>query len=233
LPHRSCSDDAPLSYAARLSPAGLPVLVAQLSVPLPSSAVSSCACAPEPGSTLAAEIRHPRLAIVLLVRFYLLSQILLFHVVLGAHSNQLRFSCRRNHHGDLRRARAARKAAVGESRTHSSTARLSSASWARYLFVVGASMLLDRLGLSEELFWGSLLVFFAVAAGAALILSENIRWRFKRFISLHVYESKYDYRAQWLAFTRRLASNRPLDELAPQLLTASADAVGAAKGCCT
>jgi putative PEP-CTERM system histidine kinase len=100
-----------------------------------------------------------------------------------------------------------------------------------YLFVIGSlGWLVDRLGLSEEMFWGSLLVFAAVGVAGAVVLSEHVRWRLKRFIGLHLYRSKYDYRAQWMTFTRRLGSTVAAEELGPQLLAATADAVGTAKG---
>ena len=226
-------DDAAAFYAARLSPAGLPVLVAQLlgTVAL-LGGLELCLRATSRDRRWRLKYVILGLAIVLLVRFYLLSQILLFHVVLGAH---LTTQAAVLVVGAIIMAISVARGPLvsgGRRVSHSLVYRSAVVGvLGGYLFVVGAlGWLLDRLGLSEELFWGSLLVFFAVAAGAALILSENIRWRFKRFISLHVYESKYDYRAQWLAFTRRLASTVALDELAPQLLTASADAVGAAKG---
>ena len=42
-----------------------------------------------------------------------------------------------------------------------------------------------------------------------------------------VIRSKYDYRAQWVSFARRLSSCVTLDELAPKLVDAVMDAVGA------
>ena len=88
-----------------------------------------------------------------------------------------------------------------------------------YLFVVGAlGWLLDRLGFSEEMFWGTLLVFVAAGTAGAVVLSEDVRWRLKRFIGIHLYRNKYDYRAQWMTFTRRLGSTVALEDLGPQLL---------------
>src|SRR5207253_6850375 len=57
---------------------------------------------------------------------------------------------------------------------------------------------LDRLRLSEEMFWGSVLIFAGAAAAGAITLSEHLRWRLRRFIGMHFYGSKYDYRAQWM-----------------------------------
>ena len=59
-----------------------------------------------------------------------------------------------------------------------------------------AWMLLNYLGIPEELLWGSVLVFVAALAGGAVLLSETVRWRIKRFIARHFYRTKYDYREQ-------------------------------------
>jgi putative PEP-CTERM system histidine kinase len=220
-------------YAARLSPAGLPVLIVQMLGTvglLGGLEVCLRACSRDRRWRLKYVILG--LGVVFLVRFYLLSQILLFHVVLAAHlTTQAAVVVL----GVMVMAISVARGPLvsgGRALSHSLVYRSAVLGvLGIYLFVVGAlGWLLDRLGLSEELFWGSLLVFVSVAAGAALILSENARWRFKRFIALHVYENKYDYRAHWLAFTRRLGSTVALDDLAPQLLTATTDAVGAAKG---
>ncbi|HXG02280.1 MAG TPA: XrtA/PEP-CTERM system histidine kinase PrsK [Candidatus Binatia bacterium] len=100
-----------------------------------------------------------------------------------------------------------------------------------YLFVVGVlGWLLDHLGVAEALFWGTLVIFASALALGVLLLSEDIRWRLKRFIALHFYRTKYDYREQWIAFTKRLGSLVTLDQLAPALLSGVADAVGATRG---
>ncbi len=100
-----------------------------------------------------------------------------------------------------------------------------------YLFAVGAlGWLLNRLGVAEELFWGSVVVFVSALGLAAVLLSEAVRWRVKRFLARHFYRSKYDYREQWVNFTKRLGSLVTLEELAPQLLGAVVDTVGARAG---
>jgi hypothetical protein len=99
-----------------------------------------------------------------------------------------------------------------------------------YLFVVGAlGWFLNSLGIAENLFWGSLVIFVAAIGAVAFLLSDDARWRVKRFIALHFYRSKYDYREQWITFTKRLGSLVAVEELAPQLLGAVADAVGATR----
>lgn len=96
-----------------------------------------------------------------------------------------------------------------------------------YLLAVGGlGWLLNYLQIPEQAFWVTLVVFVSALALAALLLSEQARWQVKRFIALHVYRSKYDYREQWIAFTRRLATLLTLDDLSPELLETVTEAVG-------
>ncbi len=100
-----------------------------------------------------------------------------------------------------------------------------------YLLSVGLLGSLVRWsGIPDHLFWMSLVVFVSALAVAVVLLSEDMRWRVKRFIGRHFYRSKYDYRDQWISFTQRLASLVTLDELAPQLLGAVVESVGSSKG---
>jgi putative PEP-CTERM system histidine kinase len=98
-----------------------------------------------------------------------------------------------------------------------------------YLLVVGfLGWLLTRLEIPETVFWTSLLVFVSAVGLAAILLSDNFRWRVKRFIGLHLYRSKYDYREQWINFTNRIGSRLSLDDLVRNVLAAVTNAVGAA-----
>jgi len=48
----------------------------------------------------------------------------------------------------------------------------------------------------------------AIGGGTALalfLLSETMRWKTKSFIQAHFYRHKYDYREEWMEFTRRLS----------------------------
>jgi len=100
-----------------------------------------------------------------------------------------------------------------------------------YLFAVGVlGWLLNWLGIGEELFFGSVIVFVSALGLAAVLLSEAARWRVKRFVARNFYRSKYDYRVQWVNFTKRLGSLVTLDELAPQLLAAVVETVGTTVG---
>jgi putative PEP-CTERM system histidine kinase len=220
-------------YAARLDTAGLWVVQAQL--------IGTVAVLAELEFCFRTADRDARwrikylllgLAGAFVVRFYLLSHVLLFHVLLAAYlatqaatlvvaNVMMAVSVVRRPLGTagftVSRTVVYRSAVVGI--------------LGLYLFAVGAlGWLLNTLGMSEELFWGSLLVFVAAAAGSVIALSEDARWRLKRFIGLHFYRSKYDYRAQWINFTRRLGSTVTLEGLAPQLLAATTDAIGSAKG---
>jgi putative PEP-CTERM system histidine kinase len=96
-----------------------------------------------------------------------------------------------------------------------------------YLLAVGAlGWLLRYLEIPETVFWVTLVVFVSALAVAAVLLSDQASWRAKRFIALNFYRSKYDYREQWVAFTRRLSTHRALGDLTPALLATMTEAVG-------
>jgi putative PEP-CTERM system histidine kinase len=165
---------------------------------------------------------------IFLVRFYLLSHVLLFHVLMAVYVTT-----------------AAATQLVGNLAIAWSLARdrglipeltVSRAMMYRsvvvgvlgiYLVVVGfVGWLANRLGISDAMFWGSLVIFVSALGLAAILFSDDVRWRVKRFISLHFYRSKYDYREQWMDFTTRLGSLLKLEEVAPPLLGAVTAAVG-------
>jgi hypothetical protein len=94
------------------------------------------------------------------------------------------------------------------------------------LAVGGLGWLLTYLEIPEKVFWVTLAVFISALMLAAVLLSDQARWRVKRFIALNFYRSKYDYREQWMALTRRLSTQLTLEDLSPQLLETVTDAVG-------
>ena len=99
-----------------------------------------------------------------------------------------------------------------------------------YLFLAGAAgWLMNVLGIPEAALLGTLIVFVAVMGLAALALSESLRWRIRRYISIHFYADKYDYRQQWRSFTAALTARITLDGLATQLLRSVTETVGARK----
>jgi putative PEP-CTERM system histidine kinase len=169
---------------------------------------------------------------IFLVRFYLLSHILLFQVLFGVY---LVSEAATVFVGNLViGASLLRNGLLGIEFTVSRLVLYRSVVvgvLGLYLFVAGAmGWLLSWLGIPDLLFW-SLLVVFASAMGLAMVMmSEDVRWRIKRFIGTHFYRSKYDYREQWTRFTKRLGSIVTLEELTPQLLGAVIEAVGATRG---
>jgi putative PEP-CTERM system histidine kinase len=97
-----------------------------------------------------------------------------------------------------------------------------------YLILAGlAGWILRDLGVPEAIFWGTLAIFISSIGAAALLLSEDLRYRVKRYINTHFYRSKYDYREQWRTFTARLSSRVTRDSLIPELLGWVSDAAGA------
>lgn len=172
------------------------------------------------------------LAGIFLVRFYVLSQVILFHhlsaeylktgavtVLLG--TLVIAAALARNH---------LRSVELSVSR-HVLYRSAVVAVLGLYLFAVGVlGWLLNYLEIPDKTFWGSLVIFVSALAVAALMLSEDLRWRINRFIGLNFYRSKYDYRAHWLSFTRRLGSLLTLEALAPALVEAVTTAVGSPRG---
>jgi putative PEP-CTERM system histidine kinase len=100
-----------------------------------------------------------------------------------------------------------------------------------YLFVVGGlGWVLRTLKVPEQTFWGIVVVFVTTLVVAVSLVSDRVRWRVKRGLVRHFYRSRYDYREHWVAFTDRLGSLVTVDELSPRVIEATAEAVGAATG---
>jgi putative PEP-CTERM system histidine kinase len=100
-----------------------------------------------------------------------------------------------------------------------------------YLFVVGGlGWVLRTLKVPEQSFWGMVVVFVATLVLAVSLVSDRVRWRVKRSIVRHFYRSRYDYREHWVAFTGRLGSLVSVDELGPRVIEAMTEAVGTATG---
>ena len=126
---------------------------------------------------------------IFLMRFFLLSQMLLFHVVLAVYLTTIAAalflgnllvagSLLRERLSSWPRSRVSRRVVY-----RSAVVGVLGA----YLLVVGAlGWLLSHLGIPEELFWGSLVVFVTAVGLAAILFSENVRWRFKRLGRLAV-----------------------------------------------
>ena len=168
---------------------------------------------------------------VLLVRFYLLSQIVLFNVLTAsfvvAGTGTLLI-------GNMAIAVSLARARLGVELTISRQALYGSLTvgvLGVYLLAVGVlGWFLNRLGIGDELFLGSVVVFVSALGLSAVLLSDSVRWRVKRFVARNFYRSKYDYRTEWSNFTKRLASLVTIEELAPQIVGAVAETVGSRTG---
>jgi putative PEP-CTERM system histidine kinase len=168
---------------------------------------------------------------IFLVRFYLLSHILLFHVLMAVYLTTMTATQLVGNlmiGASLLRDRLLSSDLVVA--RHVVYRSIVVGVLGFYLFVIGGlGWLMTRLGVAEDLFWGSLIVFVSALGLATVLLSEDLRWRLKRFVGRNFYRSKYDYRYQWITFTERLGSLLTVDELVPQLLDAVTEAVGTAK----
>src|SRR5215467_14510860 len=168
---------------------------------------------------------------IFLVRFYLQSQVPLFHTVVPEH---LKISS-----ATLIVANVAMAVAIARDCLRTVELSVSRQVVLRsvvvivlslYLFAVGVlGWVLNYLEIPEKFFWGSVAVFVSALMVAGALLSERLRWRVKRFVELHFYQSKYDYRQQLVAFNRHMASIVTVDEIGPQLLEAISEAVGATR----
>lgn len=165
---------------------------------------------------------------IFVVRFYLLSQLLLFRVLTP---DSLAI-------GSMTLALGLGFVAVGLARTGALRTDLAVSRHfvyrsivvgicGAYLLLAGAGgWLLNTLGIPDQAFWGTLVLFVSVMGLAALLLSESLRWRLRRYISTHFYAEKYDYRQQWRSFTQSLASRVTVDGIAGSLLRSLMDTVG-------
>ena len=169
---------------------------------------------------------------IFLIRFYVLSQVLLFH---GVAPIFLKTMCATLFLGNLLLALPiARDQLRGAEITVSRQILYRSAVvgvLGLYLFVVAAlGSLLTYLAIPEETFWGSVVVFVSALGLTALLLSDDLRWRLQRFIALHFYRSKYDYRQQWIAFTKRMSPLLTVEEIGRELIEGVTEATGASTG---
>src|SRR5438309_2385686 len=169
---------------------------------------------------------------IFLIRFYVLSQVLLFH---GVAPIFLKTMCATLFLGNLLLALPiAHDQLRGAEITVSRQILYRSAVvgvLGLYLFVVAAlGSLLTYLAIPEETFWGSVVVFVSALGLTALLLSDDLRWRLQRFIALHFYRSKYDYRQQWIAFTKRMSPLLTVEEIGRELIEGVTEATGASTG---
>ena len=103
--------------------------------------------------------------------------------------------------------------------------------------VVGYLLLLVALGEGMKYFGPMFprvlalsLVFVSGVILLLLLLSERLKREIKVFLHKHFYQSKYDYRAQWLSLTERLSASQSSEELVKGVLTAYCDIFGVKGG---
>ena len=232
LPTFEVADFAATFYAARIRSEGRIAVVVQLLATV--GFLAGC----EAALRIAKRAARQRIKFlvlgfggVFLVRFYFLSQIVLFNVVMA---NYLVAEAATLIVGEMVIAAALMRDRLGVELTVSRQVLYRSVvagTLGLYLLAVGVlGWLLNQLGIAEELFLGSLVVFVSAVALASVLLSEKVRWWFKGFVARNFYRTKYDYREQWGNFTKRLSSLVTLDELAPELLAAVLETVGATDG---
>ncbi len=76
-----------------------------------------------------------------------------------------------------------------------------------YLLALGiVAEVFKQMTINLNFLTGTLLAIAGGAALTLLLLSENMRWKVKGFIQAHFYRHKYDYREEWMEFTRSLSS---------------------------
>jgi putative PEP-CTERM system histidine kinase len=169
---------------------------------------------------------------IFLIRFYVLSQMLLFQGLVPLY---LRMTCATLFLGNLLLALPITRDQLRGARITVSRQILYRSAMIGvlgvYLFAVAAlGSLLTYLAIPEETFWGSVVVFVSALALGVILLSDRLRWRLKRFITLNFYRSRYDYRQQWVAFTKRMSSLLTAEEIARELLDGVTETIGASTG---
>jgi putative PEP-CTERM system histidine kinase len=68
--------------------------------------------------------------------------------------------------------------------------------------------------------------FIGAIIALTIILSEQLRRKAKVFISKNFYRQKYDYREQWLKFTRRISFKHSFEDLLESIAEGFKDAIG-------
>lgn len=74
------------------------------------------------------------------------------------------------------------------------------------------------VGGAAYLFTAPLFVFIALLALAFFLLSEEVRWRLRRFVYSHFFRQQYDYREKWMEVTQKFGSKITTAEIGKALL---------------
>ena len=169
---------------------------------------------------------------IFLIRFYILSQMLLFQTVVPLY---FKTTCATLFLGTLLLALPIARDQLRE--TDISVSRqivyrsVVVVLLGLYLFVIAAlGSVLTYLQIPEETFWGSIVVFVTALTLTAVLLSDRLRFRLQRFVAFHFYPTKYDYRQQWILFTKRMSSRLTAAEIGRELIEGVAEASGATDG---
>ncbi|MEO5658139.1 MAG: XrtA/PEP-CTERM system histidine kinase PrsK [Nitrospiria bacterium] len=80
-----------------------------------------------------------------------------------------------------------------------------------------ATQAVKAFGGDAGTYWSALIVVISLIGLAAVLLSEDVRRRAKRFINRHFFSYKYDYRKEWVDLTERLSSRPTVEAIVPAL----------------
>jgi len=82
----------------------------------------------------------------------------------------------------------------------------------------GLASTVARLGPVWSRLSGSLMLILGLGAFLVVLSSERLRKEATDFLGVHLYSSRYDYRAAWMSLTKALAESKSLSDLVPTLL---------------
>ena len=86
-----------------------------------------------------------------------------------------------------------------------------------YLLSLGVvAEMFQHLNMPLDILSGTFLAILGGAALSLILLSDNIRRRIQRSLHTHFYKHKYDYRLEWMEYTRRLSRATAVSEIAAQ-----------------
>jgi putative PEP-CTERM system histidine kinase len=96
-----------------------------------------------------------------------------------------------------------------------------------YLLVVGVlAQVIRYIGDNALLPLGTFFVFLALVALTVILLSDQLRYAGKRFVSRHFSLARYDYRKAWTAYTQRMTSVMDVKELCAGIATMVSETFG-------
>ena len=97
------------------------------------------------------------------------------------------------------------------------------------LYLLGAGLLgegIKHFAGELDQFIYKVFIFITIVALMVFFFSDKLRRRIKVLIDKHFYHQSYDYRAQWLKTTRKLASIKTIEELLKVILEMARDTIG-------